>query len=42
MREFVVFSRKVLELGELTDEEDAAIRKSIKPLLAVIDVFHKE
>lgn len=42
VREFVIASRKVLELGELTDEEDDVIRKSIERLLAAMDVFHEE
>lgn len=42
VQEFVIASRKVLELGELTDEEDEAIRKSMERLLDVIDAFHEE
>lgn len=42
VQEVVFASRKVIELGELTDEEDEAIRKSMERLLAIMDAFHEE
>lgn len=42
VREFVSASRKVIELGELTDEENEAIRYAMERLLASIAHCHEE
>jgi hypothetical protein len=42
VREFVSASRKVIELGDLTDEEEDVIKNATERLLAVIANVHEE
>lgn len=42
VREFVICSRKVIELGELTNEDNEAIRYAMERLLASIAQCQEE